>query len=143
MSYSCHKDGRCLVDRVNRNRCQACRFSKCVDQGMSRETVRSDRGPRKRRASNDDELEVTRSAVQCTDDVSKAFLEVIGQVKKAIEINVVPDILQKTSLVELTSLLTKFLQAMSMLENMSPADQDLLVRFGIRAFIVSFFNFKF
>ena len=34
--YTCHKEGRCRVDRVTRNRCQACRFDKCIAVGMTK-----------------------------------------------------------------------------------------------------------
>ncbi|VDO36768.1 unnamed protein product [Haemonchus placei] len=36
MEYTCHKEKTCPVDRVSRNRCQACRFQKCLDKGMSK-----------------------------------------------------------------------------------------------------------
>ena len=40
MSYKCMKDGNCVILLLNRNRCQHCRFKKCVEMGMSRECVR-------------------------------------------------------------------------------------------------------
>ena len=40
MSYKCMKDGSCLIILLNRNRCQHCRFKKCIEMGMSRECVR-------------------------------------------------------------------------------------------------------
>ena len=40
MSYKCMKDGSCLILLLNRNRCQHCRFKKCIEMGMSRECVR-------------------------------------------------------------------------------------------------------
>ena len=40
MSYKCMKDGACIILLLNRNRCQHCRFKKCVEMGMSRECVR-------------------------------------------------------------------------------------------------------
>ncbi|VDK47694.1 unnamed protein product [Cylicostephanus goldi] len=36
MDYTCHKEKQCPVDRVSRNRCQACRFQKCLDKGMTK-----------------------------------------------------------------------------------------------------------
>ncbi|VDM58370.1 unnamed protein product [Angiostrongylus costaricensis] len=36
MDYTCHKEKVCPVDRVSRNRCQACRFQKCLEKGMSK-----------------------------------------------------------------------------------------------------------
>ena len=40
MSYKCMKEGACVILLLNRNRCQHCRFKKCLEMGMSRECVR-------------------------------------------------------------------------------------------------------
>ncbi|XP_045784415.1 ecdysone-induced protein 78C-like isoform X2 [Maniola jurtina] len=37
IEYRCLRDGKCLVIRLNRNRCQFCRFKKCLAVGMSRD----------------------------------------------------------------------------------------------------------
>uniref|UniRef100_A0A0M3J4P6 Nuclear receptor subfamily 6 group A member 1 (inferred by orthology to a human protein) n=1 Tax=Anisakis simplex TaxID=6269 RepID=A0A0M3J4P6_ANISI len=52
MEYSCHKEKSCKVDRISRNRCQSCRFEKCLKAGMSKESVRQDRN-RKRKAKDE------------------------------------------------------------------------------------------
>lgn len=33
----CVKNEKCLIMRMNRNRCQHCRFKKCLSVGMSRD----------------------------------------------------------------------------------------------------------
>ncbi|XP_033096151.1 nuclear receptor subfamily 1 group D member 2-like isoform X2 [Anneissia japonica] len=44
--YTCrHGDGTCIIGRMNRNRCQHCRYKKCLSVGMSREAVRYGRVP--------------------------------------------------------------------------------------------------
>ena len=35
--YQCPRNGNCVVDRTNRNRCQHCRLKKCLSLGMSRD----------------------------------------------------------------------------------------------------------
>lgn len=40
MQYKCMKEGNCVIVLLNRNRCQHCRFKKCLEMGMSRECVR-------------------------------------------------------------------------------------------------------
>ncbi|XP_022088265.1 ecdysone-induced protein 78C-like isoform X2 [Acanthaster planci] len=50
--YTCrHGNGHCTIGRMNRNRCQHCRFKKCLAVGMSREgnckTVRYGRVPQR------------------------------------------------------------------------------------------------
>ncbi|CAF0867243.1 unnamed protein product [Brachionus calyciflorus] len=47
MQYTCQKDKACIVNRVTRNRCQYCRFTKCFAVGMSKEAVRNDRNKKK------------------------------------------------------------------------------------------------
>lgn len=37
IEYRCLRDGKCQVLRLNRNRCQFCRFKKCLSVGMSRD----------------------------------------------------------------------------------------------------------
>ncbi|XP_026475355.1 ecdysone-induced protein 78C-like [Ctenocephalides felis] len=49
IEYRCLRDGKCLVIRLNRNRCQYCRFKKCLQVGMSRDSVRYGRVPKRSR----------------------------------------------------------------------------------------------
>ncbi|GAV00164.1 hypothetical protein RvY_11051 [Ramazzottius varieornatus] len=49
IEYRCLRDGKCLVLRLNRNRCQYCRFKKCMAVGMSRDSVRYGRVPKRPR----------------------------------------------------------------------------------------------
>jgi hypothetical protein len=39
IEYRCLREGHCLVMRLNRNRCQYCRFKKCLAVGMSRDCM--------------------------------------------------------------------------------------------------------
>ncbi|KAH8295837.1 hypothetical protein KR018_011488 [Drosophila ironensis] len=52
IEYRCLRDGKCLVIRLNRNRCQYCRFKKCLSAGMSRDSVRYGRVPKRSRELN-------------------------------------------------------------------------------------------
>ncbi|XP_022832648.1 ecdysone-induced protein 78C-like isoform X2 [Spodoptera litura] len=49
IEYRCLRDGKCLVIRLNRNRCQFCRFKKCLAVGMSKDSVRYGRVPKRPR----------------------------------------------------------------------------------------------
>ncbi|CAL8259121.1 unnamed protein product [Boreogadus saida] len=51
MAYKCHKDRKCMVNKITRNRCQYCRLHKCFAVGMSRESVRNDRNKKKERTA--------------------------------------------------------------------------------------------
>ncbi|XP_003731188.2 nuclear receptor subfamily 1 group D member 1 [Strongylocentrotus purpuratus] len=56
MEYKCHFSGNCPIERVNRNRCQHCRFRKCLAVGMSKESVRIGRYSKRVKQSNLDEI---------------------------------------------------------------------------------------
>ncbi|KAJ3601466.1 hypothetical protein NHX12_032434 [Muraenolepis orangiensis] len=43
----CLKNEGCTIVRINRNRCQQCRFKKCLSVGMSRDAVRFGRIPKR------------------------------------------------------------------------------------------------
>ncbi|GFY78978.1 hormone receptor 4 [Trichonephila inaurata madagascariensis] len=43
--YTCVADGNCEITKAQRNRCQYCRFQKCLRQGMVIAAVREDRMP--------------------------------------------------------------------------------------------------
>lgn len=39
LTYACREDRNCIVDKRQRNRCQYCRYMKCLSCGMKREAV--------------------------------------------------------------------------------------------------------
>lgn len=39
LSYACREDKNCTIDKRHRNRCQYCRYQKCLSMGMKREAV--------------------------------------------------------------------------------------------------------
>ena len=39
LSYACREDRNCVIDKRHRNRCQYCRYQKCLAMGMKREAV--------------------------------------------------------------------------------------------------------
>lgn len=43
LSYACREDRQCLIDKRQRNRCQYCRYQKCLACGMKREAVQEER----------------------------------------------------------------------------------------------------
>ncbi|XP_063701492.1 ecdysone-induced protein 78C [Culicoides brevitarsis] len=59
IEYRCLRDGKCLVIRLNRNRCQYCRFKKCLAVGMSRDSVRYGRVPKRTREINANVISTT------------------------------------------------------------------------------------
>ncbi|XP_023930652.1 probable nuclear hormone receptor HR3 isoform X2 [Lingula anatina] len=55
VNYQCPKNKGCVIDRVNRNRCQFCRLQKCIALGMSRDAVKFGRMSKKQRERVEDE----------------------------------------------------------------------------------------
>ncbi|XP_066255395.1 retinoic acid receptor RXR-alpha-B isoform X1 [Euwallacea similis] len=43
LSYACREEKHCTIDKRQRNRCQYCRYQKCLDMGMKREAVQEER----------------------------------------------------------------------------------------------------
>ncbi|XP_071748157.1 probable nuclear hormone receptor HR3 isoform X5 [Lepeophtheirus salmonis] len=56
VNYQCPRQKNCIVDRVNRNRCQFCRLQKCLALGMSRDAVKFGRMSKKQREKVEDEV---------------------------------------------------------------------------------------
>ncbi|ETN71771.1 zinc finger, C4 type [Necator americanus] len=54
--YSCKEDGRCVVDVMRRNQCQACRLEKCLRVKMNRNAVQHERtcGEKERRGNTEE-----------------------------------------------------------------------------------------
>nr|QJG66093.1 retinoid X receptor [Phoronopsis californica] len=42
LTYACRDDRNCIIDKRQRNRCQYCRYMKCLNMGMKREAVQED-----------------------------------------------------------------------------------------------------
>lgn len=43
LTYACREDKNCTIDKRQRNRCQYCRYQKCLICGMKREAVQEER----------------------------------------------------------------------------------------------------
>ncbi|XP_071073214.1 LOW QUALITY PROTEIN: retinoic acid receptor RXR-alpha [Dasypus novemcinctus] len=60
LTYTCRDNKDCLIDKRQRNRCQYCRYQKCLAMGMKREAVQEERQRGKDRGES--EVESTSSA---------------------------------------------------------------------------------
>lgn len=43
LTYACREERSCTIDKRQRNRCQYCRYQKCLSMGMKREAVQEER----------------------------------------------------------------------------------------------------
>ncbi|KAB5539622.1 hypothetical protein PHYPO_G00091160 [Pangasianodon hypophthalmus] len=59
LTYTCRDNKECLIDKRQRNRCQYCRYQKCLAMGMKREAVQEERQRGKEKSDN--EVESTSS----------------------------------------------------------------------------------
>ncbi|XP_046421187.1 probable nuclear hormone receptor HR3 isoform X5 [Neodiprion fabricii] len=64
VNYQCPRNKNCVVDRVNRNRCQYCRLQKCLRLGMSRDAVKFGRMSKKQRERVEEEVEYHRQQLR-------------------------------------------------------------------------------
>ncbi|XP_050669200.1 probable nuclear hormone receptor HR3 isoform X2 [Leptidea sinapis] len=64
VNYQCPRNKACVVDRVNRNRCQYCRLQKCLKLGMSRDAVKFGRMSKKQREKVQEEVKQHQAAQQ-------------------------------------------------------------------------------
>ncbi|KAF5906229.1 retinoic acid receptor RXR-gamma-A-like isoform X2, partial [Clarias magur] len=55
LTYTCRDSKECLIDKRQRNRCQYCRYQKCLAMGMKREAVQEER--QRGRDKNDNEVD--------------------------------------------------------------------------------------
>ncbi|XP_044295315.1 retinoic acid receptor RXR-gamma [Varanus komodoensis] len=53
--YTCRDNKACLIDKRQRNRCQYCRYQKCLAMGMKREAVQEERQRSRDRSENEPE----------------------------------------------------------------------------------------
>uniref|UniRef100_A0A3B4ASC0 Retinoic acid receptor RXR n=1 Tax=Periophthalmus magnuspinnatus TaxID=409849 RepID=A0A3B4ASC0_9GOBI len=53
LTYTCRDNKECLIDKRQRNRCQYCRYQKCLAMGMKREAVQEERQRGKERGDNE------------------------------------------------------------------------------------------
>ncbi|CAG0915060.1 unnamed protein product [Notodromas monacha] len=58
LSYACREERSCIIDKRQRNRCQYCRYQKCLNMGMKREAVQEER-QRTRERGGENEVEST------------------------------------------------------------------------------------
>ncbi|CAG9573668.1 unnamed protein product [Danaus chrysippus] len=70
VNYQCPRNKACVVDRVNRNRCQYCRLQKCLKLGMSRDAVKFGRMSKKQREKVEDEVRFHQAQMRAQTDAA-------------------------------------------------------------------------
>ncbi|XP_025160601.1 retinoic acid receptor RXR-alpha-B isoform X3 [Harpegnathos saltator] len=81
LSYACREEKSCIIDKRQRNRCQYCRYQKCLTMGMKREAVQEERQRTKER----DQTEVESTSNMHADMPIERILEAEKRVECKIE----------------------------------------------------------
>lgn len=81
LSYACREEKSCIIDKRQRNRCQYCRYQKCLVMGMKREAVQEERQRTKER----DQSEVESTSSLHADMPIERILEAEKRVECKIE----------------------------------------------------------
>ncbi|XP_053597436.1 retinoic acid receptor RXR-alpha-B isoform X2 [Microplitis mediator] len=81
LSYACREEKSCIIDKRQRNRCQYCRYQKCLAMGMKREAVQEERQRTKER----DQSEVESTSSLHTDMPVERILEAEKRVECKLE----------------------------------------------------------
>uniref|UniRef100_A0A8C9W0J5 Retinoid x receptor, alpha b n=1 Tax=Scleropages formosus TaxID=113540 RepID=A0A8C9W0J5_SCLFO len=91
LTYTCRDNKDCTIDKRQRNRCQYCRYQKCLAMGMKREAVQEERQRAKDR--NENEVESTSSANEDmpVEKILEAELAVEPKTETYIEGNLSPN----------------------------------------------------
>lgn len=71
LTYACREEKTCIIDKRQRNRCQFCRYQKCLTMGMKREAVQEER----QRTRERDTSEVESTSNMQTDMPIERILE--------------------------------------------------------------------
>ncbi|XP_055706545.1 protein ultraspiracle isoform X2 [Phlebotomus papatasi] len=66
LTYACREDKNCIIDKRQRNRCQYCRYQKCLACGMKREAVQEERQRGAKLPTKQDDLNPTSSVRDLT-----------------------------------------------------------------------------
>lgn len=122
----CPKSSDCKIDRISRNRCQKCRFQKCLDAGMSKESVRQDKN-RKRKAKDgnkEKEIEDTRRNVE----TAKAILYSYR--------NYFPRDLHLKDKEDALKRITSFFDSTAIFSQINQKDREKLIIYGFTGFLI-------
>lgn len=76
LTYACRDDRNCMIDKRQRNRCQYCRYMKCLSMGMKREAVQEERQRNKEKGEGDAESTVNANSDMPVEKILEAELAV-------------------------------------------------------------------
>ncbi|XP_055988710.1 retinoic acid receptor RXR-alpha [Sorex fumeus] len=87
LTYTCRDNKDCLIDKRQRNRCQYCRYQKCLAMGMKREAVQEERQRGKDRSESEAECSSSANEDMPVEKILEAELAVEPKTETYVEAN--------------------------------------------------------
>ncbi|KAL0273493.1 UNVERIFIED_CONTAM: hypothetical protein PYX00_006140 [Menopon gallinae] len=141
LTYACREDRNCIIDKRQRNRCQFCRYNKCLAMGMKREAVQEERQRTKEREQGEVESSGTLQADMPVERILEAEKRVECKVENQNEYeNAVANICQATN----TQLyqLVEWAKHIPHFSSLPIEDQVLLLRAGWNELLIAAFSHR-
>nr|BAP15929.1 ultraspiracle 2 isoform [Henosepilachna vigintioctopunctata] len=135
LTYACREEKNCIIDKRQRNRCQYCRYQKCLLMGMKREAVQEERQRTKER----DASEVESTSTLQTD----MTLERLMEAEKRVECNNLPVPIENavTNICQATNKqlyqLVEWVKLIPHFTSLPVCDQVLLLRSGWNELLIA------
>ncbi|KAK9753042.1 Zinc finger, C4 type (two domains) [Popillia japonica] len=138
LTYACREEKNCIIDKRQRNRCQYCRYQKCLAMGMKREAVQEERQRTKER----DTSEVESTSSMQTDMPIERILEAEkrGECKEEQQENPLTNICQATNKQLLQ--LVEWAKCIPHFTSLPIKDQVLLLRAGWNELLIAAFSHR-
>lgn len=140
LTYACREEKNCIIDKRQRNRCQYCRYQKCLLMGMKREAVQEERQRTKERDT---------SEVESTSNIQTDMtIERILEAEKRVDCNSPPVPLENamTNICQATNKqlyqLVEWAKLIPHFTSLPVSDQVLLLRQGWNELLIASFSYK-
>ncbi|KAK6623623.1 hypothetical protein RUM43_009475 [Polyplax serrata] len=141
LTYACREERNCIIDKRQRNRCQFCRYNKCLAMGMKREAVQEERQRTKEREQGEVESSGAMQADMPVERILEAEKRVECKVENQNEYeNAVANICQATN----TQLyqLVEWAKHIPHFSSLPIEDQVLLLRAGWNELLIAAFSHR-
>nr|AEZ64359.1 retinoid X receptor isoform A short [Diploptera punctata] len=141
LSYACREDKNCIIDKRQRNRCQYCRYQKCLGMGMKREAVQEERQRTKERDQNEVESTSSLHTDMPVERILEAEKRVDCRPEQQVEIeSAVTNICQATN--KQLFQLVEWAKHIPHFTSLPLSDQVLLLRAGWNELLIAAFSHR-
>lgn len=142
LKYSCREDRNCIIDKRQRNRCQYCRYQKCLNCGMKREAVQEERQRVKEKNENEVESTTNPNIDMPVEQILEAELRVSPDQESYVDVQKDPvtNICQAADKQLLT--LVEWAKHIPHFQNLPIDDQVILLRAGWNELLIAAFSHR-